>query len=340
MKKYLLVAFATAFCSTTAIAGEVNIYSYRQAFLTQQLFAEFERKTGHKVNVLVAKKGLLEKVKSEGKNTKADVIMTVDISNLYKIKEMGISQSVNSPLVKANVPASMRDVDGKWIGLSQRARIIYTSKDRVKVGAINSYSDLADPKWKGKICIRSGTNKYNIGLISYMINRHGEEKAYEWLKGLKNNLARKPKGNDRAQIKAVYEGVCDIAVGNHYYYGKILDNQDQKVWANSVNLVWPDQSGQGSHINLAGIALTKYAKNKDVAIELIEFLSSDYAQKIYAEANNEMPVNPNVPVSDKVKSWLKNVGGKLKVDTNVSLSDVAEKSKDAVKLVNKTSFNE
>ncbi|MDB2404915.1 extracellular solute-binding protein [Alphaproteobacteria bacterium] len=340
MKKYLLGALVTTIFSTTAIAGEVNVYSYRQAFLTSQLFAEFEKKTGHKVNVLVAKKGLLEKVKSEGKNTKADVIMTVDISNLYKIKQMELSQSVNSNVVNSNVPASMRDVDGKWIGLSQRARIIYTSKDRVEVGAINSYADLADPKWKGKICIRSGTHKYNIGLISYMINRHGEEKAHQWLKGLKDNLARNPTGNDRAQIKGVYEGVCDIAIGNHYYYGKMLDNQDQKVWADSVNLVWPDQSGQGTHINLAGIALTKYAKNKDIAIELIEFLSSDYAQKIYAEANNEIPVNPNVPVSNKVKSWLKNVGGKLKVDTSINLSDVAEKAKDAVKLVNKTGFNE
>ncbi|MGB1360536.1 MAG: extracellular solute-binding protein [Alphaproteobacteria bacterium] len=340
MKKILLGSLATAFVATSAMAGEVNVYSYRQAFLTKQLFAEFEKKTGHKVNVLVAKKGLLQKVKSEGKNTKADVIMTVDISNLHKIKKMDLSQEVDSSVVNKNVPANFRDEDGEWIGLSQRARIIYTSKDRVKKGAIKTYMDLADPKWKGKICIRSGTNKYNIGLISYMINRHGEAKAKQWLEGLKANLARKPKGNDRAQVKAVYEGVCDIAVGNDYYYGKMLKNKDQIAWANSVNLVWPDQAGKGVHTNLAGIALTKYAKNKDVAIELIEFLTSDYAQKLYAEGNNEMPVNSRVSVSDKVKSWHKSAGGKLKIDTSVSLSDIADEAKDAVKLVNKTGFND
>ena len=341
MKKLLISGVVLVSMAGMAVAGEVNVYSYRQAFLTKQLFAEFEKTTGHKVNVLVAKKGLLQKVKAEGKNTRADVIMTVDISNLHKIKEMGLSQVIKSSVVNKNVPFAFRDGGGLWIGLSQRSRIIYISKDRVKMGAIKTYMDLADPKWRGKICIRPGTNKYNIGLISYMINRHGEAKAENWLKGVKSNLSRRPKGNDRAQVKGIHDGVCDIAVGNAYYYGKMLGNDDQKAWASSVNLVYPDQAGNGTHTNLAGIALTKHAKNKAIAMKLIEFLTSAKAQQMYAEGNFEIPVNPAVEPSGMVKKWhQKWAGGKLNVDTTVKLSDVAEKSKDALKLVNKTGFNE
>ena len=339
MKKTLLPLTLLSILTPSAFAGEVNVYSYRQEFLTKPLFDAFTKETGHNVNVVFAKKGLIERVKTEGKNSPADVIMTVDISNLNKIKSLGIAQSVSTKNINKNIPASMRDVDGTWFGLSQRSRVLYTSKDRVAVGSIKTYADLADPKWNGKICMRSATHKYNVGLTAYMLTRHGESFTKNWLKGLEANLARDPKGNDRAQVKAVFEGICDIAIANDYYYGKMLANKDQKAWADSVNIVWPDQAGNGVHVNLAGIAVAKYAPNKDIAVTLVEFLSSKKAQEIYASVNNERPVNDSVSVSDKVKSWHKDLDGKLKIDGKVSLSDIAKNAKNAILLINESGLN-
>ena len=339
MKKILLPLTLLSVLSPSVFAGEVNVYSYRQEFLTKPLFDAFTKETGHDVNVVFAKKGLIERVKTEGRNSPADVIMTVDILNLNKIKTLGIAQSVSTKNINKNIPASMRDVDGTWFGLSQRSRVLYTSKDRVAVGAIKTYDELADPKWKGKICMRSATHKYNVGLTAYMMTRHGKYFTKDWLKGLKANLARDPRGNDRAQIKAVFEGICDIAIANDYYYGKMLANKDQKVWADSVNIVWPDQAGNGVHVNLAGIAVAKYAPNKDIAIALVEFLSSAKGQEIYASTNNERPVNTNVSVSERVESWYKGLGGKLKIDSKVSLSDISKNAKNAILLINEAGLN-
>ncbi len=340
MKKlYLALMALTVSAPVVYAGGEVNVYSYRQEFLVEPLFKAFEAKTGHKVNVKYAKSGLIEKVQSEGKNTPADVIMTVDIANLKKIKDLGISENLSTPTLRANIPTSMRDRDGAWFGLSQRTRIIYASKERVNPNAITSYLDLAKPEWQGKICMRPATHNYNIGLFSYMIALHGEQQTKQWLRGLKANQARPPQGNDRAQVKAIYEGVCDVAIGNEYYYGKMLADSAQVPWAKSVNIIWPNQDKNGVHTNLAGIALTKYAPHREVAIALIEYLSSLEAQTMFAEGNYERPVNPQAKVSDTVKSWYP-ASGTLKIDYSVSLTDIANNAPRALELVNQVGLNQ
>ena len=228
----------------------------------------------------------------------------------------------------------LRDPEGHWFALTQRGRAIYASKDRVAEGEITSYEDLADPKWEGKICTRSGTHVYNVALFASMIAVHGEEKAKEWLEGLKNNLARKPQGNDRAQVKAIKEGVCDVAIGNTYYYGKMLDNEEQRPWAESVNIVFPNQADRGMSMNISGMSLIKDGPNRENAVKLMEFLTGDVAQQIYAEVNYEYPVKPGVEWAENVKSW-----GTFKAD-ELPLSDIARLSPDAIKLVDTVGYNE
>jgi len=314
--------------------GEVNVYSLRQPFLINPMLDAFTKKTGIDVNVVFAKKGLVERVKAEGANSPADVILTVDIGRLNDVVEAGVAAAVEDGTVNENIPAEFRDPEGRWFGLTSRARIIYASKDRVKPGEITSYEELADPKWKGRICTRSGKNAYNVALFSAMIAHHGEEKAEEWLKGLKANLARKPQGNDRAQVKAISEGECDISIGNNYYYGKMLDNEEQKAWADSVFLVFPTIAGSDkTHVNLSGMALVKSAPNKENALELMRFLSGDQAQALYAELNYEYPVNPDVEASETVKSW-----GSFTPD-DLSLAAIAELRGDAIKMVDRVGYD-
>lgn len=327
---------ATTFTAAPAFAdGEVNIYSYRQPFLIQPLLDAFAAETGVKANVIYAKKGLGERISAEGANSPADVLLTVDIGRLDGAKQLGITQPVVSDVVNENIPAEFRDPEGHWVGLTNRARIIYASKDRVSQDSI-TYEELADPKWKGKICTRSGQHVYSIGLIASMVAHHGAEKTEEWLVGVRGNLARKPAGNDRAQVKSIFAGECDISIGNTYYMGKMETNEkdpEQKDWAASVRILFPNVEGRGSHVNLAGIVLAKHAPNKDNAVKLIEFLSSADAQKIYAETNFEYPVTPGVDVSDRVKGW-----GELKKDA-LSLDDIAKNRKTASELVDKVGFD-
>ncbi len=319
-----------------AMASEVNVYSYRQPFLVEPLFKAFTEQTGVKVNVIFAKKGLIERIAQEGENSPADVLLTVDIGRLTGAVERDIVQPVKSDIVNGNVPAQYRDPDGKWIGLTTRARVVYASKERVKQDAI-TYEELADPKWKGKICIRSGQHVYNVAMIASMIKQHGEDKAREWLQGVKANLARKPSGNDRAQVKGVYSGECDLAIGNTYYMGKMMTNDkkpEQKEWAASVKLLFPNAKDRGTHVNVSGAILAKHAPNKENGVKLIEFLSGVGAQKIYAEVNHEYPVKSGVPSSALVKSW-----GELKADT-LSLAELAKLRKRASELVDEVAFNE
>lgn len=327
---------AAAFAAAPASAdGEVNIYSYRQPFLIQPLLEAFTAETGVKTNVIYASKGLGERIAAEGENSPADVLLTVDIGRLDGAKQLGITQPVVSDVVTGNIPAEFRDPEGHWIGLTNRARIVYASKERVAQDSI-TYEELADPKWKGKICTRSGQHVYTIGLIASMVAHHGADKTEEWLVGLRDNLARKPAGNDRAQVKAIYAGECDIAIGNTYYMGKMETNDkepEQKEWAASVRILFPNAADRGSHVNIAGVVLAKYAPNKDNALKLIEFLSSPEAQHIYAETNFEYPVTPGVEVSERVKGW-----GELKKDA-LSLDDIAQNRKTASELVDKVGFD-
>ncbi|MBN9668980.1 Fe(3+) ABC transporter substrate-binding protein [Roseibium aggregatum] len=325
------------FAAAPAVAdGEVNIYTYRQPYLIQPLLEAFTAKTGIKTNVVFASKGLGERIAAEGRNSPADVLMTVDIGRLDGARELGIAQPVASDVVNENIPPQFRDPDNNWIGLTGRARVIYASKDRVDQDSI-TYEELADPKWKGRICTRSGQHAYTIGLVASMIAHHGEEKTEEWLAKVRENLARKPAGNDRAQVKAIYAGECDIALGNTYYMGQMQTNDkdpEQKDWAESVRILFPNSEGRGSHVNLSGVVLAKHAPHPENALTLIEFLTTKEAQKVYAETNYEYPVTPGVDVSERVKSW-----GELKPD-DLPLTEIAKYRKAASEIVDKVGFDD
>jgi iron(III) transport system substrate-binding protein len=311
----------------------VNVYSYRQPFLITPMFDAFTRETGISVNVVHAKKGLVERLEQEGANSPADLIFTVDIGRLTDAARAGVTQPVTNAALEANIPAQYRDPDHHWFGLTTRARIIVASKDRVAPGAITSYEDLADPMWKGRICTRSGKHAYMVALTAAMIAHHGEAKAEEWLRGVKANLARRPQGNDRAQVKAIMEGVCDVAVINHYYMGKMINDEKQAAWAASVNIVFPNQQSYGTHMNVSGMALTRSAPNRDNAVKLMVFLSDDLAQQMYAEQNFEYPVKQGVPWSGLLRSF-----GDYKAD-DLGLAEVARYRKAASKLADKVGFD-
>lgn len=316
-----------------ASADEVNVYSYRQPELIQPLMDAFTKETGVDVNVAFLKKGMIERLEAEGERSPADLVFTVDISRLNGVVEAGLTQPVQSDTLEANIPAEYRDPEDQWFGLTSRARIVYASKDRVAEGEVTTYEDLADPKWKGRICTRSGTHAYTLALVSAYLKHHGAEATKTWLEGVKANLARKPQGNDRAQVKAIWAGECDISIGNTYYMGKMLSDDEQKAWANSVNVVFPVFEGNGTHVNLSGMALTKHAPNKDNAIKLMEFLSSPTAQEIYAAQNFEYPIAPGTEADDLVKSW-----GSFTAD-DLNLMDVAKERPAALKLVEEVDFD-
>jgi iron(III) transport system substrate-binding protein len=331
-----LFSFVAATAARAEQSGEVNIYSYRQPYLINPLLKEFSDETGIKVNVIYAEKGLIERIQAEDRNSPADVLLTVDIGNLTQAAAAGIAQPISSPTLEAEIPPAYRAEDGQWFGLTRRARVVYASKDRVKQDAI-TYEELADPKWRGKICIRSGQHVYNVALIASMIAHHGEQWTEEWLKGVKANLARKPAGDDRLQVKGVYAGECDIAIGNTYYMGAMLKNDkepEQKAWAESVSLLFPNSGDRGTHVNVSGAVVAKYAPHKDNAVKLIEFLASDKGQEMYAEVNNEYPVKEGVAWSPLVKSW-----GDFKADP-ISLNEIASWRKKASELVDKVGFDE
>jgi len=311
----------------------VNVYSYRQPFLIKPMFDAFTRETGIHVNMVYAKKGLVERLKQEGVNSPADLIFTVDIGRLTDAVDAGVTQPADSAALKAHIPPQYRDPDDQWLGLTARARIIVASKDRVEPGEITTYEDLADPRWKGRVCTRSAKNAYMVALTAAMIAHHGEAKAEEWLRGVKANLARKPQGNDRAQVKAIMEGVCDVAVINHYYMGKMMTNKDQAAWAASVNMVFPNQQSYGTHMNVSGMALTKSAPNRENAIKLMVFLSDDLAQAMYAEQNYEYPVKQGVPWSGLLQSF-----GSYKAD-DLALAEIARHRKTASKLADKVGYD-
>ena len=313
--------------------SEINIYSYRQPFLIQPLTDAFTEQTGIKVNVAYLRKGMIERMKAEGKRSPADVVLTVDISRLAAVVEANLTQPVLNKTLEKNIPTIYRDPDNHWFGLTTRARIIYASKDKVPDGEVTTYENLADPKWKGRICTRSGTNAYTVALTSAIIHHHGAEKAEEWLRSVKNNLARKPQGNDRAQVKAIWAGECDIAIGNTYYMGKMLKDPEQKAWADSVRIVFPVFENGGTHVNISGIALAKHSPNKENAVKLMEFLSSPEAQKIYAFANFEYPIAPNAEPAELVKNW-----GTFTPD-DVNLMDLAKLRSTALKLTEIVDFD-
>jgi len=328
-----ILTLPLAALAAPALADEVNVYSHRQPELVQPLFDAFTKETGITVNVAFVDKGMVEKLQSEGDRSPADVVMTVDIARLKQVVDAGVTQPVVSETINAAIPAEFRDPDGQWFGLTSRARIVYASKERVKDGEVTTYEDLADPKWKGRICTRPGTHDYNLGLMAAMIAHHDEAYAKQWAEGVKANLARKPEGGDRDQVKAIWAGQCDISLGNTYYMGEMVKDPEQKEWADSVRIVFPVFENGGTHMNVSGMAMTKSAPNHDAALKLMEFLVSDEAQKIYAETNHEFPLKAGVERSELVKSW-----GDFTPDS-VNLSDLASLRPAALKLMEEVNFD-
>jgi iron(III) transport system substrate-binding protein len=329
----ILTCLATLAVAAPAFAEEVNIYSYRQPELIAPLTEAFTAETGIEVNTAFLKTGMIEKLRAEGSRSPADVILTVDISRLNDVVTAGLTQPVASDVLNANIPSSFRDPEGQWFGLTTRARIVYASKDRVAEGEVTTYEDLADPKWKGRICTRSGTHAYNVALTAAMLAHHDEAKVVTWLEGVKANLARKPQGNDRAQVKAIWAGECDISIGNTYYMGQMLADEEQQDWADSVNIVFPTFENAGTHVNVSGVALTAAAPNKENAIRFMEFLSSPNAQEIYAAENFEYPIAPGTAPDDLVASW-----GSFTADTT-NLMEIAQLRADAIRIVETVDFD-
>jgi iron(III) transport system substrate-binding protein len=319
--------------STPATAKEVNVYSYRQPHLIAPLTDAFTEATGITVNVAFLKKGLIERLRAEGSRTPADLVFTVDISRLYAVVEAGLTQPLSKKSINKNIPPDFRDPNGHWFGLTTRARIIYASKDRVAPGEITTYEDLASPKWRGRICTRSGTHPYTLALTAAHLYHHNEAETLAWLKAIKKNLARKPQGNDRAQIKAIWSGECDIALGNTYYMGKMLADPEQSAWARSASIEFPIFENGGTHVNVSGVALTKAAPNLELAIQLVEFLASPKAQEIYATENFEYPIAPGTQAAPLVQSW-----GNFKTDP-VNLTAIAKLRANALRLIEISDFD-
>ena len=315
-------------------AQELNLYTSREPGLIKPLLEEFTKETGVKVNTIFAASGLEERLRSEGANSPADVLLTVDIGRLQQAKEYGVTKPTTSEVLERSIPAAYRDPEGHWFGVSLRGRVVYASKSRVKQDAI-TYEELADPKWKGKLCTRSGQHVYNIALFAAVVAHKGEAKAEEWLKGVKANLAKKPSAGDREQARDILAGACDIALGNTYYVGLMRTaTNEQRQWGEAIKVLMPTfQESGGTHVNVSGLAMIKSAPNPDSARKFMEFMVSDAAQKIYAEVNFEYPVKAGIPLDETVASF-----GQLKPDT-LPIAEVAKNRKTASQLVDKVGFD-
>lgn len=338
--RYLLaIALAVCFAAGTVLvpsasarAEEVNVYSYREPDLIKPLLEKFTANTGIKVNFIYAKDGLVERMQAEGANSPADILLTPEFGLLTRAKEAGVTAASTSAELTNAIPPTLRDPEGHWFALTRRARVFYVSKDRVKETEL-TYEDLADPKWRGRVCTRSGQHTYSVALIASMIAHHGAEKTEAWLRGLKANLARKPAGGDRESVRDVQAGLCDVAIGNTYYMAAMLKNPEQKAWADAVRIVFPNANGRGTHVNVSGMVLAAHAPNRANAEKLMAYLVSTDAQKFYADVNAEYPVVPGVEASGLVQSW-----GELKPDA-LPLADIAKLRKQASELVDKVQFD-
>ena len=286
--------------------AEVNVYSARGEDLIKPALDTFTEQTGIKVNLITeSADALIRRIELEGANSPADVLLTVDAGRLFRAKEAGILASLKSPILTQRIPSAYRDPDNQWFGLSLRSRVIMFDKSRVSAEEISSYEDLADPKWKGEICIRSSGNIYNQSLLASLIEHHGEEATEVWAEGLVSNMARRPQGGDRDQIRATVAGQCKLAVANTYYLAGMLNSDvdtDVEV-AQKIGVIWPNQDNRGAHMNVSGAGLIKGSKNVEEARQLIEFLSDDYAQGWYSEVNNEYSVRADIPVSKTLQGF-------------------------------------
>ncbi len=338
MKFSVVTLFLT--CLTLALpagAGDdvVNIYSARKEALILPLLERFKAETGVEFHLVTGKAdALLKRLEIEGKASPADLFITVDAGRLQRAKNAGVLQPIENPVLSGAVPAALRDRDNHWYGLSQRARVIFYARDRVSADELSTYEALVEPKWKGRICIRSSGNIYNQSLVASMIEADGVDRTEAWARGLVANFARKPGGGDTDQLRAAAAGLCDIAIANTYYYGRLVnsdDEKDQKVAA-SLGLFWPNQGDRGAHVNVSGAGITKHAKNRAAAERLLEYLVSPAAQAWYAEVNNEFPVVPAARISATLESW-----GGFRADS-VNLTRLGENNAEAVKLMERAGW--
>ena len=312
-----LCAIALAFASFGAVAQEkvINLYSSRHYNTDEALYANFTKQTGIRINRIEAGEDpLIERIRNEGERSPADILLTVDAGRLWRAEQMGFFQPVKSATLDARIPSSLRHPEGLWFGFSIRARVIAYDKAKVKPGDIARYEDLADPKWKGRICVRSGGHVYNLSLLSGLIGSLGEARAEEWAKAVAGNLARAPKGGDSDQLKAVAAGECEVALVNTYYYARLARSSrpDEKAVADKVGVIYPNQAAgdRGTHVNISGAGVLRNAPNRDNAIRFLESLASDDAQRYFADGNNEWTAVPNVTVNNPALNAL----GKFRYD--------------------------
>jgi iron(III) transport system substrate-binding protein len=331
MRPLILASLLTA-TALPALAQEVNVYSHRQPELIQPLLDAFTAETGITVNSSFVDKGMVERLQAEGTRSPADLVLTVDVARLGELKDAGVLQAVEDEALES-VPAALRDDENQWFGLTTRARIVYAHNERVADGEVTTYEDLADPKWQGRICTRSFTHDYNVALTAAYLAHHGEEETRAWLEGVKANLAKRPEGGDRDQVKSIWAGECDISLGNTYYMGAMLKDPEQQAWAESVRIVFPTFEDGGTHVNVSGVAMTQASPNRDAALKLMEFLVSDEAQRIYAETNNEFPVVEGVEPSELVASW-----GEFTAD-ELTLTEISDLRPQALDLIEQVNFD-
>jgi len=340
MKKRLgILAALTALATGAAVpatgAAEVNIYSARKEALIKPLLDRFSDETGIEVNLVTGNAdALLKRLQMEGTNSPADVVITVDAGRLHRGKTMDLFRPVESEAINEAVPAQYRDPEGYWVGLSLRARPIMYARERVDASKLSTYENLADDRWKDRICIRSSNNIYNQSLVASLIAEHGIEPTEAWARGLVENMARSPQGGDTDQLLAVAAGECDVAVANTYYFGRLInsdDSADRKA-ADKLAIHWPNQDGRGAHVNVSGIAVTRSAGNPEETVQLIEFLLSDESQAYYASSNYEYPVKEGVEWSDTLQNW-----GTFKAD-DINLSVLGEYNAEAVKLMDRAGW--
>lgn len=330
-----LVGAALLHGPAAVAAEEVNLYSARKEALIKPLLDRFTEQTGIRVNLMTGDAdALLKRLVSEGANSPADLLITTDAGRLHRAREAGVTQPVVSEELDRVVPPQYRDPEGHWVGLSLRARPIMYARGRVDAETLSTYEDLADPKWKGRVCIRSSSNIYNQSLVASMIAVEGIDAVESWAKAFVGNFARPPKGGDRDQIKAVAAGQCDVAVANTYYLAGMLTSRDadEKAAAEKIAVFWPNQDGRGTHVNISGAAMAKAAAHKAAALKLLEFLVSAESQAWYAETNGEYPVRDGVAPSSVLSSW-----GTFKADS-LNLARLGELNGEAVKLMDRAGW--
>ncbi|HSH16872.1 MAG TPA: Fe(3+) ABC transporter substrate-binding protein [Verrucomicrobiae bacterium] len=335
MKRLSLLALALCL-ALPAFANELTLYSHRHYESDDALFAAFTKQTGIKVNVVKAGADeLIERLKAEGANTPADILITADAGRLVRAEKEGLLQPVQSKLLEDRIPASLRDPEGHWFGFTKRARVIIYAKDRVKPSDLSTYEDLADSKWRGRILARSSANIYNQSLLASVISHHGAAKAQDWARAVRGNMARPPQGSDRDQLRAVAAGLGDVAIVNTYYFGLLVNSTEaaDRAAAAKLAVFFPNQNDRGTHVNISGAGVTKASKNREAAVKLLEFLASDEAQKVFPIETSEYPVVPSVEWSELQKSW-----GKFKEDA-LNLSVLGELNEEAVRTFNRAGWN-